>query len=217
MTPLEASKRTRDICGLAPIVPVLVVNDVAHARPLGEALVAGGLPALEVTLRTPAAVEAIGRIAREVPEAVVGAGTVLTAADLEAVEAAGGLFAISPGLTPGLLEAADSGGIALIPGVATASELMTGLERGYDHLKFFPAEAAGGVRALKAISGPFPQVTFCPTGGITPGNYHDYLALDNVVCVGGSWLVPAEAMAKKDWPRITELAAAAVAGAKGSR
>ena len=114
---------------------------------------------------------------------------------------------------PGLLEAADSGGIALIPGVATASELMTGLERGYDHLKFFPAEVAGGVRALRAISGPFPQVTFCPTGGITPGNYRDYLALDNVACVGGSWLVPREAMAKKDWPRITDLAAAAVAGA----
>jgi 2-dehydro-3-deoxyphosphogluconate aldolase/(4S)-4-hydroxy-2-oxoglutarate aldolase len=202
------------VLGAGPVVPVIVIHDADDAVPLARALLAGGVTVLEVTLRTPAAVEAIGRIAGEVPEATVGAGTVLTAADLEAVELAGGLFAISPGLTPGLLDAADDGGIALIPGVATASELMTGLERGYDHLKFFPAEASGGVRALKAISGPFPQVTFCPTGGINPDNYREYLALDTVACVGGSWLLPAGAMAEKDWPRITELAAAAIAGAR---
>jgi 2-dehydro-3-deoxyphosphogluconate aldolase/(4S)-4-hydroxy-2-oxoglutarate aldolase len=201
------------VLAAGPVVPVIVIHDLEHAVPLARALLAGGVKVLEVTLRTPWAVEAIGQIAREVPEAIVGAGTAVTAADLEAVEAAGGLFAISPGLTPGLLEAADTGGIALIPGVATVSELMTGLERGYDHLKFFPAEAAGGVRALKAMSGPFPQVTFCPTGGITPGNYRDYLALDTVACVGGSWIVPADAMAKKDWQRITDLAADALAGA----
>ena len=198
-----------------PVVPVIVIHDADDAVPLARALLAGGVRVLEVTLRTPAAVEAIARIAGEVPEALVGAGTVLTASDLEAVETAGGLFAISPGLTPGLLDAAATGGIALIPGVATASELMFGLERGYDHLKFFPAEAAGGVRALKAISGPFPQVTFCPTGGITPANCREYLALDTVACVGGSWLVPVEAMKEKNWSRITDLAGEAVAGARG--
>ena len=202
------------VLGAGPVLPVIVIHDADDAVPLARALLAGGVTVLEVTLRTPAAVEAIRRIAGEVPEATVGAGTVLAAADLEAVEDAGGRFAISPGLTPGLLAAADSGGIPLIPGVATASELMTGLERGYDHLKFFPAEASGGVRALKAISGPFPQVTFCPTGGISPATYREYLALETVACVGGSWLVPAEAMKEKDWPRITELAAAATVGAR---
>jgi 2-dehydro-3-deoxyphosphogluconate aldolase/(4S)-4-hydroxy-2-oxoglutarate aldolase len=203
-----------EVLGAGPVVPVIVIHDPDHAVPLAGALLAGGVKVLEVTLRTPVAVESIRRIAQEVPAAMVGAGTVVTPADLAAVEAAGARFAISPGLTPGLLEAADGGGIALIPGIATASELMTGMEHGYDHLKFFPAEAAGGVKALKGISGPFPQVTFCPTGGISPVNYRDYLALANVACVGGSWLVPAEAMATGNWRRITDLAAEAVAGAK---
>ncbi len=194
------------------VVPVMVIKDLAHAVPLARALVAGGIKVLEITLRTPVAVAAIREIARAVPEAVVGAGTVTTAEDLAAVSEAGAVFAISPGLTTELLDAANQGEIALIPGIATVSELMTGLQWGYDHFKFFPAEAAGGIPMLKAMAGPFPKVVFCPTGGISVENYRDYLALGNVACVGGSWVAPSEAVARGDWGLISQLARDAVLG-----
>ena len=193
-----------------PVIPVMVIQKVEHAVPIARALLAGGVRVLEITLRTPAALDAIAVIRREVPEAMVGAGTVTSEADLEAVTLAGAVFAISPGLTPRLLEAASRRGIALIPGIATVSELMTGIELGYDHFKFFPAQVAGGVQALKAIAGPFPKVTFCPTGGITFENYRDYLALKNVACVGGSWLCTTSAVERQDWESITRTAREAV-------
>jgi len=193
-----------------PVIPVMVIQKVEHAVPIARALLAGGVRVLEITLRTPAALDAIALIRREVPEAMVGAGTVTSEADLEAVTLAGAVFAISPGLTPRLLEAASRRGIALIPGIATVSELMTGIELGYDHFKFFPAQVAGGVQALKAIAGPFPGITFCPTGGITFENYRDYLALKNVACVGGSWLCTTSAVEHQDWENITRTARAAV-------
>jgi 2-dehydro-3-deoxyphosphogluconate aldolase/(4S)-4-hydroxy-2-oxoglutarate aldolase len=196
-----------------PVVPVMVIRRLEHAVPLARALVAGGVKVLEITLRTPVALEAIRAVSGEVEEALVGAGTVTTPEDLQAVEEAGALFAISPGLTPSLLKAAIGGGIALIPGIATVSEVMTGLERGYDHFKFFPAEASGGLGLLKSIAGPFPKVTFCPTGGINPDNYRGYLALDNVASVGGSWLAPAQAVEREEWEKITALANEALAGA----
>lgn len=203
-----------EVLGSGPVVPVVVLEEARQAVPLARALLAGGIRVLEITLRTPSALEAIALVSRDVPEAVVGAGTVITPEQLAAVEDAGALFAISPGLTPGLLEAGNRGGIALIPGVSTASEMMTGLEREYDHFKFFPAEASGGVKALTSIGGPFPQVTFCPTGGITPRTYTDYLKLENVACVGGSWITPAGALKDEDWQRITGLASQAVEGAR---
>ena len=206
----EAARRTREICALAPIVPVLVIEDADTARPLAEALVAGGLPALEVTLRTPAALEAIRAMA-EVPGGVVGAGTLLTPADVAAAKAAGARFGVSPGATDRLLDAAEAADLPLLPGAATATEAMRLLERGYDMLKFFPAEAAGGVRALKAIGAPIPQVSFCPTGGVTPRNAPDYLALGNVVCAGGSWVVPADRVATRDWAGIEAAARDAAA------
>lgn len=202
-----------EVFAQGPVVPVMVIKELAHAVPLARALVAGGIRVLEITLRTPVAVAAIREIAKAVPEAVVGAGTVTTAEDLAAVSEAGAVFAISPGLTPELLDAANQGSIALIPGIATISELMIGLRRGYSHFKFFPAEAAGGIPMLKAIAGPFPKVTFCPTGGIGLDNYRDYLALSNVACVGGSWVAPPEAVAQGDWERISQLAREAVEGA----
>ncbi|OJB99027.1 bifunctional 4-hydroxy-2-oxoglutarate aldolase/2-dehydro-3-deoxy-phosphogluconate aldolase [Yersinia ruckeri] len=196
-----------------PVVPVIVINKLAQAVPLAKALVAGGVRVLEVTLRTPCAVDAIRAIAQEVPEAIIGAGTVLNPEQLAAVTEAGAQFAISPGLTDDLLKAATAGSIPLIPGISTVSELMLGMSYGLKEFKFFPAEANGGVKALQAIGGPFSQVRFCPTGGITPNNYCDYLALKSVLCIGGSWLVPAEALEKGDYARITELAKQAVAGA----
>jgi 2-dehydro-3-deoxyphosphogluconate aldolase/(4S)-4-hydroxy-2-oxoglutarate aldolase len=196
-----------------PVIPVIVINDPDHAVPLAQALVTGGIRVLEITLRSDAALEAIRRIRSNVPEALVGAGTVLSGQDLQAVAEAGGDFAISPGLTPSLLSAAEQMSIPLIPGVASASELMMALEAGLTELKFFPAQAAGGVEMLKSFAGPFPQVRFCPTGGITPENYREYLALKNVACVGGSWLVPAEKIAQGDWGALTQLAREAVAGA----
>ncbi len=202
-----------EVFARGPVVPVMVIKELAHAVPLARALVAGGIRVLEITLRTPVAVEAIREIARAVPEAVVGAGTVTTAEDLAAVSEAGAVFAISPGLTPELLDAANQGDIALIPGIATISELMTGLRRGYSHFKFFPAEAAGGIPMLKAIAGPFPKVVFCPTGGISVENYREYLALGNVACVGGSWVAPSEAVARGDWELVSQLARDAVLGA----
>ena len=202
-----------EILSIGPVMPVMVIKKLEHAVPLARALVTGGVKVLEITLRTAVAVDAIAAICREVPDAVVGAGTVTTPEELNAVAQAGAVFAISPGLTPELLEAANNGSIALIPGISTISELMTGLSKGYSHFKFFPAEAAGGIKMLKAIAGPFPKVTFCPTGGISPDNYRDYLALANVACVGGSWIVPGEAIEQGDWGRITDLAGEAVSNA----
>ncbi|PLR35405.1 keto-deoxy-phosphogluconate aldolase [Chimaeribacter californicus] len=197
-----------------PVVPVIVINELEHAVPLAKALVAGGVKVLEVTLRTECALEAIRAIAREVPDAIIGAGTVINPQQLDEVISAGAQFAISPGLTAPLLKAATDGPIPLIPGISTVSELMLGMDYGLREFKFFPAEANGGVKALQAIAGPFPQVRFCPTGGITPNNYRDYLALKSVLCIGGSWLVPADALAQGDYGRITELARDAVAGAR---
>ncbi|WP_088330697.1 bifunctional 4-hydroxy-2-oxoglutarate aldolase/2-dehydro-3-deoxy-phosphogluconate aldolase [Lacimicrobium sp. SS2-24] len=196
-----------------PVVPVLVIKEVAHAVPLAEALIKGGIRVLEVTLRTPAALDVIREIADKVPEALIGAGTVTNAAQLREVAEAGAKFAISPGLTTELLEAGNEANIALIPGVSSISELMKGRDLGYTHFKFFPAEASGGIKALKSIGGPFPDVVFCPTGGISANNYLDYLALPNVRCVGGSWLAPDDVVAAGDWSKITELASQAVKGA----
>ncbi|MEM1352476.1 MAG: bifunctional 4-hydroxy-2-oxoglutarate aldolase/2-dehydro-3-deoxy-phosphogluconate aldolase [Pseudomonadota bacterium] len=206
MTPQEASTRAREICELAPIVPVLVVKDAVHAKPLAEALVAGGLPALEVTLRTPAALDAIRAMA-EVPGGVVGAGTLVTPEDVRAAKAAGAKFGVSPGATTALMEACEAEGLPLLPGAATASEAMRLLERGYDMLKFFPAEASGGAPALKAIGAPLPQISFCPTGGVSPANAQTYLSLPNVVCAGGSWVAPSTHVEAGDWGEITALAA----------
>ena len=196
-----------------PVVPVIVVNKLEHAVPMAKALVAGGVRVLEVTLRTDCAVEAIRAIANEVPDAIVGAGTVTNPQQLADVIAAGAHFAISPGLTEPLLKAAVEGPIALIPGISTVSELMLGMDYGLREFKFFPAEANGGVKALQAIAGPFSQIRFCPTGGISLKNYRDYLALKSVLCVGGSGLVPNDALESGDYARITELAREAVAGA----
>ncbi len=205
MTPQEASKQATDICRLAPVVPVLVVQDASTAGALATALVAGGLPALEVTLRTPAALDAIREMAR-IPGGVVGAGTLLTPADVLAAKEAGALFGVSPGATDRLLDACEDADLPLLPGAASATEAMRLLERGYTMQKFFPAEAAGGAAALKAIGAPIPQVTFCPTGGVTPTNAPVYLALPNTVCVGGSWVAPANMVNAGDWAGIEALA-----------
>ena len=190
----------------APVIPVIVLNDVAHAVPMARALVAGGIRMLEVTLRTPAALACIEAIAKAVPEAVVGAGTVRTRADAQAAASAGALFAVSPGYTSAVGQACRDAGMSLLPGVATGGEIMMAQEDGFTELKFFPAMQAGGPAMLKAWSGPFFDVKFCPTGGVTLQNATEFLALPNVVCVGGSWLVPADAMAAGDWARITQLA-----------
>ena len=193
-----------------PVIPVMVIEKLEQAVPLARAILKGGIRVLEITLRTPVALDAISEIRKNVPDAVVGAGTVTNSRDLYDVLDAGGLFAISPGLTPDLLNEAIRGPIALIPGISTVSELMLGLERGYEYFKFFPAEAAGGIKMLKSIAGPFPDVKFCPTGGISKSNYRDYLALDNVLCVGGSWVVPTDLVREKNWDAITELIKEAV-------
>ena len=198
-----------------PVVPVIVIKDLADAVPMAQALLAGGIRVLEVTLRTPVALDAIRLLAEQVPDAIVGAGTVTNAAQLQQVIAAGAKFAISPGLTRELLQAGKEAPIPLIPGIASISELMEGTGLGYSHFKFFPAEAAGGVKTLKSIHGPFADIRFCPTGGINEKNFLEYLALPNVKCVGGSWIVPDDAVAAKDWNRITELCKAAVAQARG--
>jgi 2-dehydro-3-deoxyphosphogluconate aldolase / (4S)-4-hydroxy-2-oxoglutarate aldolase len=205
MTPTEQSQRARDICKLAPVVPVLVIEDLAHAAPLARALIAGGLPALEVTLRTPCALDAIGAMA-QVAGGVVGAGTLLTPADVIAAKAAGAMFGVSPGATPALIAACEDQGLPLLPGGATASEIMALLERGYSVQKFFPAQQAGGADYLKSIGGPLPQVSFCPTGGISLDIAPQYLALKNIMCVGGSWVAPKDAMARGDWGAIETLA-----------
>jgi 2-dehydro-3-deoxyphosphogluconate aldolase/(4S)-4-hydroxy-2-oxoglutarate aldolase len=206
--------RSADIFKQGPVVPVLVIEELEDALPIAEALLKGGITVLEVTLRTPAAMQIIERIAKEMPEAYIGAGTVTNREQLKAVTDAGAKFAISPGLTADLLKAGREGSIPLIPGVSNISDLMKANDAGYDHLKFFPAEAAGGVNALKSIGGPFPNTVFCPTGGIGPNNYLDYLKLANVKCVGGSWVAPTEAIEDKQWHVLTELAAKAIADAK---
>ena len=195
----------------APVIPVIVIEDLAHAVPLARALVAGGIHVLEVTLRTPVALDAIQRIALEVPEAIVGAGTVCHPRDAESAIQAGARFAVSPGYTETLGQYCRQSGLALLPGVSSASEIMRAMQDGYTELKFFPALQSGGVAMLKALGGPFGQITFCPTGGITPQNASEFLALNNVVCVGGSWLAPRAVMEAGDFLRITALAVEAVA------
>lgn len=193
----------------APVVPVIAIDSLEQAIPLARCLVESGLCVLEITLRSDVALDAIRAVVREVPGALVGAGTVLSAEDLAAVEAAGARFAISPGATEALYDAAEQSAIPLIPAVATGSELMRGRERGYRRFKFFPAEAAGGIAMLKSWAGPFRDVAFCPTGGIDAARAPDYLALANVVTVGGSWMLPAIALQNDDWATIGALARAA--------
>ena len=200
--PLTALQVMQD----APVIPVIVLNDVAHAVPMARALVAGGIRMLEVTLRTPQALACMEAIAKEVPGAVLGAGTVRSPADAAAAAKAGAQFAVSPGYTRAVGQACRDHGLSLLPGVATGSEIMMAQEDGYTELKFFPAIQAGGPAMLKAWSGPFFDVKFCPTGGVTPGNAADFFSLSNVACVGGSWLVPADALAQGDWARIEALA-----------
>jgi 2-dehydro-3-deoxyphosphogluconate aldolase / (4S)-4-hydroxy-2-oxoglutarate aldolase len=190
----------------APVIPVIVLNDVSHAVPMARALVAGGIRMLEVTLRTPQALACMEAIAKEVTGAVVGAGTVRSAADAAAAAKAGARFAVSPGYTRAVGQACRDHGLSLLPGVATGSEIMMAQEDGYTELKFFPAMQAGGTAMLKAWSGPFFDVKFCPTGGVTPTNAPEFLSLPNVACVGGSWLVPADALDQGDWARIEALA-----------
>ncbi|MEU5769551.1 bifunctional 4-hydroxy-2-oxoglutarate aldolase/2-dehydro-3-deoxy-phosphogluconate aldolase [Streptomyces asoensis] len=209
MTSPLPSSSAASVLDLAPVVPVLVVEDVADAVPLARALVAGGLPALEVTLRTPVALDAIRAISGAVPEAVVGAGTVITPAQVTACGEAGARFLVSPGWTDALLTAMRASGVPFLPGVSTTSEVVALLERGVREMKFFPAQAAGGTAYLRSLAGPLPQARFCPTGGIGPDNAPDYLALPNVGCVGGSWMVPADAVAARDWTRVERLARAA--------
>lgn len=205
ITPAEANARNRALAAHAPIIPVLVVKDESHARPLAEALVAGGLPVLEVTLRTAAALGAIRAMA-EVPGGIVGAGTLVTPQDVRDAVAAGAQFGVSPGATDDLIAACEAEGLPLLAGAATATEAMAMLARGYDMLKFFPAEASGGAPALKAIGGPLPQIAFCPTGGVSPDNAGDYLKLDNVLCAGGSWVAPGDLVAQGAWDEVEALA-----------
>lgn len=198
-----------DVMRDAPVIPVIVVDEVAHAVPLARALVAGGIRMLEVTLRTPVALACIEAIAKEVPDAVVGAGSVRRAADARAVQLAGAQFAVSPGYTQAVSKACHDIGLTLLPGVSTASEIMSAQEDGHSAMKFFPAVASGGAAMLKAWYGPFADVGFCPTGGISANNAREYLAMPNVICVGGSWLTPVQSIVQGDWAQITRLAAQA--------
>lgn len=203
-----------EILTMGPVVPVIVIERLEDAVPLAKALIAGGVKVLEVTLRTACAFDAIKKIIEEVPEAVVGAGTVTTVEQLKQVTQAGVKFVITPGITDSILKEAVVGTVPVIPGIATISELLTAQEYGLTALKFFPAEINGGVAALKAFAGPCGYMKFCPTGGVNPKNYRDYLALDNVLCVGGTWFIPTDAIAQGDFAKITQLAKEAVAGAK---
>lgn len=205
MTPEESSFQAAEICQLAPVVPVLVVDDASTAAALATALVTGGLPALEVTLRTPAALDVIREMSA-IEGGVVGAGTLLTPADVIAAKEAGALFGVTPGTTDRLIDAALDAELPLLPGAATATEALRLLERGFTVQKFFPAEASGGVPALKAIGAPIPQVRFCPTGGVSLKNAPEYLGLSNTICVGGSWVAPKSAVEAEDWGQITNLA-----------
>lgn len=199
MNPLELATH-------GPVIPVIVLHQVDDAVPVAQALLEGGVRVLEVTMRTPVALRCMEAIARAVPQAILGAGTVRSAADARAALAAGARFAVSPGYTGALGAACREIGLPLLPGVATASELMAAQDAGHDFVKFFPASAAGGIPLLKALSGPFPDVNFCPTGGITPQNVRDYLSLPQVKVCGGSWLTPQDAVQARDWTRITRLA-----------
>ncbi len=210
MTPEIASQKSEDLCRLAPVIPVLVLNDPAVAADLARALIKGGLPVLEVTLRTPLALDVIAEMAK-IEGGLVGAGSLLTADNVADAVKAGARFGVSPGSTPQLLDVAEAADLPMLPGAATPSEVMALLERGYRMQKFFPAEINGGAAALKAIGAPIPQVKFCPTGGVSLKNAQDYLSLDNTLCVGGSWVAPADLIAAKDWDAITALAAEAAA------
>ena len=210
MTPEQASELNRQICALAPVIPVLVVEDAGSAANLARALVKGGLPALEVTLRTPAALDVIREMAT-VDGGVVGAGTLLTPEDVEKAVEAGAKFGVSPGATDRIIDACRANSLPLLPGAATATEAMVLLEQGFTVQKFFPAEANGGVPALKAIGAPIPQVKFCPTGGVSLKNARDYLGLSNTLCVGGSWVAPADKVKAGDWSGIEALAREAAA------
>lgn len=202
---------TLELASHGPVIPVIVIERLQDAVPLARALVAGGVKVLEVTLRTPVALEAIAAMAAAVPEAIVGAGTLRSAVDVQAAKAAGAVFGVSPGYTAEVGAACRAAGLPLLPGVATASEVMAAQADGLSFLKFFPATAAGGIPMLKALAGPFPDVVFCPTGGISLATAPDFLALPNVKVCGGSWLTPADAVASGDWARITELARGASA------
>ena len=203
------TSQIEDILNAAPVIPVLVVEDIGSAVPLARALVAGGLTSLEVTLRTPVALDAIRAMAEAVPEAQVGVGTVLTGDDLDAAHDAGAVFAVAPGSSPALLRAASDHPLPLLPGAATASEVMQLMEQGYLHQKFFPAAAAGGPKLLKSIGGPLPQVRFCPTGGIDANSARSWLELSNVACIGGSWVAPRSLIEQENWAQIEVLARAA--------
>lgn len=203
--------RLVDLLAGQPVVPVLKIDRLEDAVPLARALAAGGLPAIEITLRTPVALEAIRKVAREVPKAVVGAGTILNVADFRNVEEAGARFVVSPGQTPGLLQVAGESKAAFLPGAITPAEMMVLLESGYTVGKFFPAEQAGGVPFIRSLASPLAGLSFCPTGGISMKNAGDYLSQPNIVCIGGSWVAPDDAVAAGDWARITKLAAEAAA------
>ena len=196
-----------ELLDIAPVVPVVVLKDATKAVPLARALAAGGLPIIELTLRTPSALEAVRRIAAEVPEVLVGAGTVLGARQADQAAEAGAQFLVSPGSTPALLDAMDATGLPYLPGTSTVSEMLAVAERGHTAMKFFPAEAAGGAPYLASLASPLPSLRFCPTGGITAATAADYLRLPNVGCVGGSWVTPADVLAAGDWARVTALAA----------
>lgn len=200
-----------EVMNTSPVMPVMVINNLEQAVPLARALVEGGLKVLEITLRTPVALDAIRHIKAEVSGAIVGAGTIINTQTLDAAIEAGAEFIVSPGVTPSLIDAGLASGVPLLPGVVTPSEVMRLLEKGITAMKFFPAEAAGGIPMLKSIGGPLPQVTFCPTGGVNPKNAPQYLALSNVACVGGSWMAPAELVDAGDWAEITRRAAEAAA------
>lgn len=208
---MSATLTPREILSAGAVIPVMAIDDLSTAVDLAHALVEGGIPTLEITLRTPVGVDAIRLIAKEVPNAIVGAGTVINPEQLKAVEDAGALFAISPGLHETLAKASHQSSIPLIPGVATPGEVQLALEHGIDTLKLFPAEVVGGKAMLKALFGPYPDIRFCPTGGITLESAPEYLALPNVLCVGGSWLTPKGAVQNKDWDSITRLAKEAAA------
>ncbi|MDB5367768.1 MAG: keto-deoxy-phosphogluconate aldolase [Rhodospirillales bacterium] len=206
----------REFLTLAPVIPVLAFDNPDHAVPMARAMVRGGLRVLEVTLRTPTALDSIKRIATDVPEAIVGAGTVLDGKQLRQAIEAGSKFLVSPGVTDELLDAAEATDVPLLPGIATASEAMRLASRGITMMKFFPAEQIGGVKLLQALGAPLPHLRFCPTGGINLQNAPSYLALPNVLCVGGSWVAPADAFAAQDWARIERLAAEAAALRRGT-
>jgi 2-dehydro-3-deoxyphosphogluconate aldolase/(4S)-4-hydroxy-2-oxoglutarate aldolase len=208
---MKAAMNVLEIMRVGPVIPVIVVDDVAHAVPMARALVAGGVRVLEVTLRTAAGLESIRAIAREVPDAIVGVGTITTAEDFAAARAAGAKFGVSPGLTPALVKGAQDSGLPLLPGVMTPSDVIAARAAGFRQLKLFPAQQAGGIGMLKAMHGPFPDVTFCPTGGVSEETAPQFLALANVACVGGSWLTPKALIQAGNWGQITQLAKTAAA------